>query len=190
MRIVAGRHRGRSIATPDNFEIRPTSDRVRESVFNILEHRDWGKGGVSPVNGARVLDAFCGTGACGLEALSRGAKHATFLDDSNTALDLCRQNIATLNEQARTDVYKTDCLKPVRPAGPYTLVFLDPPYRENLAQAALGNLARCGWIEHDAICVVETNPDETLDFEDKFIPLDDRKYGSTRIRTFRYAASD
>ena len=127
MRIVAGRHRGRPISAPDGGEIRPTSDRVRESVFNILEHRGWGPGGVSPLAEARVLDAFCGTGACGLEALSRGAGHASFVDNSNAALDLCRGNIAALNEQGAAEVLRGDCLKPVRPSAPCTLRLPGPP---------------------------------------------------------------
>jgi 16S rRNA (guanine966-N2)-methyltransferase len=96
MRIVAGRHKGRNIQAPSGTDIRPTTDRVRESVFNILEHRGWGDGGLSILSDARVLDAFCGTGACGLEALSRGARHVTFLDNSKIEIDLCRRNSAAL----------------------------------------------------------------------------------------------
>ena len=90
------------------MDIRPTSDRVRESLFNVLEHRDWGKGGGSVLSGARVLDAFCGTGAYGLEALSRGAGQATFMDNSNTAIDLCHRNIAALEEHERSNVLRND----------------------------------------------------------------------------------
>lgn len=189
MRIVAGRNRGRNIVAPDGMEIRPTSDRVRESVFNMLEHRDWGKGGISVLSGARVLDAFCGTGACGLEALSRGAAYVTFVDHSNTALDICRRNIAALKEADRSDVLRNDCLKPVRPSHPYDLVFLDPPYKANLAAMALVNLSHNGWVADGAVCVVETGLDETLDLPDSFTLLEDRKYGTTRIRIFRQSAT-
>mgnify|MGYP001320873314 CR=1 FL=1 len=190
MRIVAGRHRGRKIIAPDSMEIRPTSDRVRESVFNILEHGDLGKGGVSPLTGARVLDAFCGTGAFGLEALSRGAEHSTFLDIRNTSLDLCRETIIALNEQTRTDLLRTDCLKSVCHAEPYDLVFIDPPYSANLAQPAIVNLMRSGWISDEAVCVIETGPDEALNIADAFTLLEDRKYGKTRIRISRYAKAN
>ncbi|MGB0629271.1 MAG: 16S rRNA (guanine(966)-N(2))-methyltransferase RsmD [Alphaproteobacteria bacterium] len=192
MRIVAGRHRGRNIIAPDGNEIRPTSDRVRESVFNILEHRDWGTGGVSVLSGARVLDAFCGTGACGLEALSRGAAHVSFLDNTNSALDLCRRNIAALKEQERTEILRSDCLKPVRPALPFDLVFMDPPYNKNLAARALQALANAGWMAAKAICVVESGLSEEIPALNDFALLEDRQYGSTRIRIFQHtkAADD
>src|SRR5262249_35282473 len=98
MRIVAGKHRGHKLATPDDLAVRPTSDRARESLFNILEHGKFAAGGISAVRGARVLDAFCGTGALGLEALSRGAAHATFMDQDTTALKLARTNAQKLGE--------------------------------------------------------------------------------------------
>ncbi|PPR10123.1 MAG: Ribosomal RNA small subunit methyltransferase D [Alphaproteobacteria bacterium MarineAlpha11_Bin1] len=186
MRIIAGKHRGRQIVAPEGMEIRPTSDRVREGVFNILEHRDLGIGGKSALVGTRVLDAFCGTGAFGLEALSRGAEHSTFLDISNTALDLCRQNIVALNEGVRTDLLRTDCLKSIYPAEPCGLVFMDPPYSKNLAQPALLNLGYRGWIADKAVCIVESGPDEILNMGYAFILLEDRKYGRTRIRIFLY----
>ena len=186
MRIVAGSHRGRKIIAPDGMDIRPTSDRVRESVFNMLEHRDWGDGGVSVLSGARVLDAFCGTGACGLEALSRGAEHATFLDNSNSALDLCRQNIAALKKQGSSEVLRGDCLRPVRPAGPCDLVFLDPLYREHLTVKALNALGKAGWVSEGAICVLESGLDDDEDPGASFSILEDRKYGTTRIRICRY----
>ena len=190
MRIVAGKHRGRNIIAPKGMEVRPTSDRVREAVFNILEHRAIGRGGTSALVNARVLDAFCGTGACGLEALSRGAEHSTFLDISNTALDLCRRNIAALSEQVRTDVIRTDCLKSNYPTEPYDLIFMDPPYNEGMAQKALVNFGHIGWISNEAVCIIETGPDELLNIGATFILLEDRRYGRTRIRIFRYAENN
>ena len=186
MRIVAGKHRGRNIIAPDGMDIRPTSDRVRESVFNMLEHRDWGKGGLSILSGARVFDGFCGTGACGLEALSRGADHVTFTDNSNSALDLCRRNIATLKEQERSTVLRNDCLNPTRPADTCDLVFLDPPYGERLAARALSALSRAGWIADDGICIIETGANDHEDPDENFLTLEDRKYETTRIRIYRY----
>jgi 16S rRNA (guanine966-N2)-methyltransferase len=186
MRIVAGRHKGRNIQAPSGTDIRPTTDRVRESVFNILEHRGWGDGGLSILSDARVLDAFCGTGACGLEALSRGARHVTFLDNSKTAIDLCRRNIAALKEQDRTEVLRSDCLKPVRPPQPYDLVFMDPPYDQNLAAGTLRSFANAGWIAANGICIVETGLDEKIESPDEFEMLEDRKYGRSRVRIFRH----
>lgn len=185
MRIVAGTHKGRSLAAPPGRNVRPTSDRVRESAFNILEHRGWGEGGMSAVAGAVVLDAFCGTGAMGLEALSRGAAHATFLDNARTALAACRENVAKLGEAARADVLMGDALRPVRPREACTLAFLDPPYGEALAGPALAALAQAGWIAPGALCVVETGARETPEPGDGFETLDRRTYGSARITIFR-----
>lgn len=185
MRIVAGRHKGRPIAAPADRDIRPTSDRVREAVFNILEHRDWGSGGVSVIANARVLDAFSGTGALGLEALSRGAAHATFMDKNRAALDLCRQNLDTLGERKSADVLQGDCLKPARPAAGCGLVFLDPPYNKALAGPALDALRDAGWIGPGTICVVETGSKENPEFPDGFDTLDERKYGAARIYFLR-----
>ena len=186
MRIVAGRHRGRLIEAPAGNDIRPTSDRVRESVFNILEHRDWGPGGLSVVTGARILDGFCGTGALGLEALSRGGAHVTFMDKSRTALNLCRRNLDTLGERASADVLQGDCLKPVRPAAPCGLVLLDPPYKAELATPALVALRNAGWLAPGAVCTVETEAAGDLDLPEKFENLDTRKYGAARVHFLRH----
>ena len=189
MRIVAGRHRGRVINAPQGNDIRPTSDRVRESVFNILEHRDWGPGGLSVVTGARILDGFCGTGALGLEALSRGGAHATFMDKNRLALALCRQNLDALGERSAADILQGDCLKPVRPPESCGLVLLDPPYKAGLAAPALSALRDTGWIAPGAICVVETEAGGTPDFPEDFEKLDSRKYGAARVHFLRYQKS-
>lgn len=189
MRIVAGRHRGRLIEAPEGSDIRPTSDRVRESLFNILEHRDWGPGGLSVVSGARVLDGFCGTGALGLEALSRGAAHVTFMDKNRAALGLCRRNLDALGERAAADVLQGDCLKPVRPAEPCGLILLDPPYKAGLATPALTALREAGWLLPGAICAVETEAGGDLDIPEGFERLDARKYGAARVHFLRHLES-
>lgn len=186
MRIVAGKHKGRTIAAPEGRDIRPTSDRARESLFNILEHRGWGPGGRSPVAGAYVLDAFCGTGALGLEALSRGAAHATFMDNTRAALALCRDNLRALGENAHAQVLQGDCLRPARPRTPCSIVFLDPPYNSDLAGPALAALAAAGWIAPDAICIAETSAKETLEPPPGFEPLDERRYGAARLSILRF----
>jgi len=185
MRIVAGRHRGRPIAAPEGRDIRPTSDRVREAVFNILEHRDWGPGGVSVVTGSRVFDGFSGTGAFGIEALSRGARHVTFMDKNRAALRLCRDTLEALGERSAADVLQGDCVKPVRPATACDLIFLDPPYRAGLAGPALEKLRDAGWIVSGSICVVETGSKEDTDIPDRFEILDERKYGAAQIHFLR-----
>ena len=189
MRIVAGRHRGRLIDAPEGNDIRPTSDRVRESVFNILDHQNWGPGGLSIVTGARILDGFCGTGALGLEALSRGGGHVTFMDKNRTALNLCRRNLDTLGERSAADVLQSDCLKPVRPAAPCGLVLLDPPYKAGLAGPALASLRDAGWLAPGAVCAVETEAGAEPEFPEDFEKLDARKYGTARVHFLRYQDS-
>jgi 16S rRNA (guanine966-N2)-methyltransferase len=180
MRIVSGRHRGRAIAAPPGRAIRPTSDRVRESVFNILSH---GLGRDAPaLEGARVLDVFAGTGAMGLEALSRGAGHATFMD---TDIAPCRANVDALGEAGQSEIIRADALHPPRAGAPAALVFIDPPYGEGLAGAALTALDEAGWIAPGTICVVEARATEEITPTPEFTVLDDRRYGAARIRFLR-----
>ena len=156
MRIVGGKHRGRVLDSPPDVAVRPTSDRARESLFNILEHGKLARSGLSPVRAARVLDAFCGTGALGLEALSRGAAFATFIDTSAGALRLAQTNAKKLGETGHARFLQADATQPPRPDAPCTLVFLDPPYGEDLAVTALAALADAGWLAEGAIVVVES----------------------------------
>src|SRR5882757_11539601 len=131
MRIVGGRLRGRTLAAPKSQNVRPTSDRLRESLFNILLHA-YG----DPVSGARVLDLFAGTGALGLEALSRGAVFALFVDDGADARALLRENVEALGLGGATRVFRRDAVKlgDSHPIAPFSLVFLDPPYGQGLAE--------------------------------------------------------
>jgi 16S rRNA (guanine966-N2)-methyltransferase len=127
LKIVGGRHRGRSIATPEGMTTRPTSNRARESLFNILMHAGWRDDGTSPLVGARVLDAFAGSGALGIEALSRGAVHATFLDNDAAAIRLIGENLRKLGEAANARVIRADVTHPPSSRESCDLVFLDPP---------------------------------------------------------------
>src|SRR6267154_3960364 len=152
MRIVGGRLGGRTVAGPKSQAIRPTSDRLRESLFNILAH-----GHGDPVTGARVLDLFAGTGALGLEAMSRGAAFALFIDDGAEARALMRQNVEALGLGGVTRIFRRDAtrLGAVHPNEPFGLVFLDPPYRKGLAEKSLASLRDGGWLAHDARVLVE-----------------------------------
>jgi 16S rRNA (guanine966-N2)-methyltransferase len=152
MRIVGGKFRGRALAGPKSQGIRPTSDRTRESIFNILAHA-YG----DPVADARVLDLFAGTGALGFEALSRGAAFALFVDDSAEARALIRQNVETFGVAAMTRIFRRDAtrLGDVHPNEPFSLVFLDPPYGKGLAEKALASARAGGWLAQDALIVVE-----------------------------------
>lgn len=189
MRIVGGRHRGRKLFGPEDETdaLRPTSDRARESLFNILEHGRFSRDGTSLVRGARVLDAFCGTGAFALEALSRGAESATLLDKAPAAIALAHRNLAALGESASARVLQMDAASPARAAAAHTLVFLDPPYRSDLAAPALAALDAAGWLSPDAVCIVESDRREAFDAPAGFALLDDRHYGRARLIFLRKA---
>ena len=181
MRVVAGSHRGKVLTAPPGHALRPTADRVRESVFNILAHGKFGPGGASVLQGARVLDAFAGTGAMGIEALSRGASHASFIESDRTALDALRANLRAVHEAANATVLGADALSPPRAAEPVTVAFLDPPYREGLGPKALAALAAAGWFAPGAIVTVEVAAREEFTAPPGFEILDERRYGAARI---------
>jgi 16S rRNA (guanine966-N2)-methyltransferase len=178
MRIVGGRLGGRTLAGPKSQAIRPTSDRLRESLFNILAH-----GHGDPVTGARVLDLFAGTGALGLEAMSRGARFALFIDDGAEARALLRQNVEALGLGGVTRIFRRDATKlgAAHPVEPFSLAFLDPPYRRGLAERALGSLAAGGWLTPDALVVVEEAADAGLQTPDGFTATDRRRYDDTEF---------
>ena len=192
MRIVAGRHKGRRIWAPPGRDIRPTSDRVREAVFNILEHREWiaGDAGGPGLRGVRVLDAFYGTGALGFEALSRGAEHAIFMDDAQDAIAACRHNADALGEVDRAEILRMSCLRPARAGRAVDLVFSDPPYFGDLAAPSLAALGTAGWIQRGTICVVQTAAAEPFETPDRCETVDDRRYGATRIRFLRWSGGN
>src|ERR1700744_5631920 len=152
MRVVGGRLRGRSLASPKTNVIRPTADRLRESLFNILLHAY-----DDPIAGARVLDLFAGTGALGIEAVSRGAAFALFVDNGAEARALLRNNVEALGLGGVTKIFRRDAtdLGPAHPLEPFSLVFLDPPYRMKLAEKALASLRDGGWLASGALLVVE-----------------------------------
>jgi 16S rRNA (guanine966-N2)-methyltransferase len=187
IRIIGGKHRGRSIATPEGLGTRPTSNRARESLFNILAHASWSEDGASRLVGARVLDAFAGSGALGLEALSRGAAHATFLDTDADAVRLIGENLRKLGEAANAKVVRADAARPPpsRADEACDVVFLDPPYRSGLAVPALAALADSGWLKPGAIVAVELASTEDLAPPAGFEALDERRYGAARIAILR-----
>ena len=183
MRIVGGRLRGRPLAAPEGDVVRPTADRTREALFNILSH---GKlverlGGASPLPGAAVLDAFAGTGALGLEALSRGARQVYFIERYAPALTVLRQNIARLDVAATCRVFDRDALVPPTAPEPCQIVFMDPPYNQNLAAPALMALKSKGWLAEDALISLEVMKSEVVTLPEGFETLDDRTYGKARL---------
>ena len=186
MRIVGGRHRGRRIEAPAGLAVRPTADRTREAMFNILTQGKlpWPDGladAGNPLLGARVLDAFAGSGALGLEAASRGAAHVTFMEDQAAAIAACRDNIGRLGEHDRCDVIAADVLRPPPAAEPCDVVLMDPPYGLGLAGPALEALRAAGWIVPGTIVVVELLSKEEFAAPAGFAPVDSRKYGKARL---------
>jgi 16S rRNA (guanine966-N2)-methyltransferase len=176
LRIIAGAWRGRTVIAPPGADTRPTADRVRQALFDMLAHAPWGGRGL--LEGAQVLDAFAGTGALGLEALSRGAGFATFLECDRAALGSLRANIGACRAGDRAAVLAADATQP--PQGrPCTLIFFDPPYRRGLVQAALAGLSRAGWIAPGAVAVAETARDEEIALPATL--LADRTHGATRV---------
>jgi len=185
MRIVGGQHRGRTLAAPRSRDIRPTSDRLRESLFNILAH-----GYGDPVTGARVLDLFAGTGALGLEAMSRGAAFALLVDDGAEARALIRENVETLGLGGTTRIFRSDATKlgDVHPNEPFSLVFLDPPYGRGLGGQALVSARAGGWFTRDALIVVEEAADAAFAAPEGFTEVERRRYDDTEIIFLNLAA--
>ncbi|MBS0531697.1 MAG: 16S rRNA (guanine(966)-N(2))-methyltransferase RsmD [Proteobacteria bacterium] len=178
MRVVGGRLKGRNLASPATQQIRPTADRLRESLFNILFHA-YG----DPIADARVLDLFAGTGALGIEAVSRGAKFTLFVDNGAEARALLRNNVEALGLGGVTKVYRRDAtdLGPAHPVEPFSLVFLDPPYRMRLADKALGSLRDGGWLTSGALLVVEEAKSAAFTAPEGFEELERRAYDDTEF---------
>ena len=176
MRIVAGKLRGRRIMAPENSDIRPTSDRVRESLFDILAHRHDGL-----PEDAIVADIFCGTGALGLEALSRSAAHVTFLDSDRNALDLARRNAIQLGVAPEANFLLRDARKPGPASKPADLMFLDAPYRSDLSAPALQALIEAGWCRPGALIVIELARTENIVLPEGCETVDTRVYGHTKL---------
>ncbi len=187
MRVVAGRFRGRALQAPEDVSIRPTADRVRENMFNILAH------GIADfsLDGARVIDLFAGTGALGVEAMSRGAAYCLFVEEAPEARALIRKNVETLGLTGETRIFRRDAtdLGPAGNMGPYDLAFLDPPYGKGIGEKALAALAGGHWLTPGAICVFEERAGTTVDIPAAFELLDTRTYGDTDIRFLRYAVT-
>jgi 16S rRNA (guanine966-N2)-methyltransferase len=178
MRVVGGRLKGRSLAAPSSRDIRPTADRLRESVFNILVHAY-----DDPIEGARVLDLFAGTGALGIEAVSRGAKFALFVDNGAEARALLRNNVESLGLGGVTKVFRRDAtnLGPAHPVEPFALVFLDPPYGKGLAEKAMASLRDGAWLTPGALVVVEEAKAAAFTAPEGFEELERRVYDDTEF---------
>ena len=185
MRIVGGKFKGRSLASPAGQRTRPTSDRVRESIFNILAH---GVEGFT-LEGARTLDLFAGTGALGLEAISRGARFCQFVDESAEARGLIGRNADSLGVIGQCKIWRRDATKlgPCAPQTPFDLVFIDPPYGKGMGEKALASLVEGGWLTPGAVAVLEEAEKAAVGNVPNLRLLDQRTYGDTQVRFYRPA---
>ena len=185
MRIVAGAYRGRNLVAPEGAATRPTSDRAREAMFNVLEHAPWSPG----LRDQRVMDLFAGSGALGLEALSRGAAFCLFVETDAAARGAIRDNVEALGAKGelfgRTRIHRRDATdlgpRPGADGAPFDLVFLDPPYAKGLGERALAELVAGGWLAPGAVAVFERGADEAEPETPGFERLDDRRYGAARV---------
>jgi 16S rRNA (guanine966-N2)-methyltransferase len=188
MRIAGGALGGRTLHAPDDARVRPTSDKARQAIFNILAHG----AAALDLDGAQVIDLFAGTGALGLEAISRGAAFCLFVDDSAESRALIRRNVEDFGLTGASKIWRRDAtsLGPVAAGsgGPFALAFLDPPYRKGLAAPALASLRDGGWLAPGAVIVAETAADEEAVSPDSFTTLDSRLYGETRVSFLRAAS--
>src|SRR4051812_32101229 len=184
MRVVGGRLKGRNLASPSSQEIRPTADRLRESVFNILIHAY-----DNPIEDARLLDLFAGTGALGIEAISRGAAFTLFVDEGAEARALLRANVEALGLGGITRIFRRDATKlgPAHPVEPFSLLFADPPYGRGLAEQALASAAVGGWLVPDALAVVEEAVNSEFAPPAGFTELERRQFDNTELIVLRHS---
>jgi len=178
VRIVAGRFKGTALAAPKSQATRPTSDRLRETIFNILAH-----GIGAELEGARVLDLFAGTGALGFEAVSRGARHVTFIEEASEARGVLRKNMETLGLNGTAKIFRRDATR-LGAAGtipPFDLVFADPPYDKGLGETALISALKGGWLAPKALCVLEERASAEIDTPEGFEILDGRSSGDSQV---------
>lgn len=184
MRIISGEFRGRALDTPVGETVRPTSDKTRGAIFNILEHRSWPAHPLLPTS--HVMDVCCGTGALGLEALSRGVKHATFVDNSKESLKLTKANIAKLKCAERCTLINSEAHKLDIKSPQFDLIMMDPPYNKGIPQKALLHFERQGLLKTNTVIMVETARDEALELPASFEKVDERGYGIALVRFYTY----
>jgi len=187
LRIISGAHRGRTIVAPSGAGTRPTADRVRQALFNVLEHAAF----APELKGARVIDLFAGSGALGLEALSRGAAFCLFVETDPDARGAIHDNVEALGYFGATRIHRRDAtdlgVKPGADGQPFTLAFLDPPYGKGLGEAALAGLAGGGWLAPGALVVLEKGRDEAAPAVPEFDVLDARDWGAARVHFLSYS---
>ncbi|WND01515.1 16S rRNA (guanine(966)-N(2))-methyltransferase RsmD [Temperatibacter marinus] len=183
LRLISGKYKGRKLAVPEGLGVRPTTDRMRERIFSMLAHPRYPE-----LYQARVADLFAGTGALGLEALSRGAAFVTFVEKSGKHTENLSQNISLLEANQVTSVLKTSATSLPKATAPYDLIFMDPPYNQGLAVPALYSAEESGWISEKTLIVMEVASGEMPEIDDRFSIVDDRKQGKQKILFIQVAS--
>lgn len=176
IRIITGKFKGRKLSVLEGRDIRPTTDRMRERVFSMLGHHRY-----PDIHRARVADIFAGTGALGLEALSRGASHVSFVEKSPASLKVLETNIAALKVQDQTQILKIDAQTLSKPPAPFDIIFLDPPYRMGLLAPTLNSIIATDWLSKDSVIIAELASDDETDFPESLDIVDERTQGQQRI---------
>lgn len=176
MRIIAGKHRSRNIDAPEGKSVRPTTDRMRERIFSMLQHHRY-----PALLNARVADLYAGTGALGLEALSRGAGHATFVEKTQSTFSCLKKNVASLGEDDNTSLMKISARSLPFANEPYDIIFMDPPYHKGMVEPTLYCLLERNWLAEDGVIIAELAVDDELTIPDALTIIDDRKQGQQRI---------
>jgi len=184
MRIVAGKFKGRTLLAPSGQNTRPTSQRAREAMFNVLQHGNFGV----DLAGARILDLFAGSGALGIEALSRGAEYCIFVDDALPARAALRHNIDALGLGGQTRIFRRDAsrLTPAGKLGAFDIIFADPPYDKHLGEAALASVLKGGWLKPGGLFVLEERKTAEIDLPECVEMLDQRSYGEAQVLILRW----
>ena len=186
MRIISGKHKGRAIQTIKDKKLRPTTSMTREGLYNVLSHGKFAEDGQNIIVNSNILDLFCGCGALSLEAISRGAAHATLIDIDQQHLDIARRNFNSIGEIANASFIRADSSTPPPAKKSCNIVFIDPPYGKNLVNPSLKSIVAGGWLANNAVVIIETGKNEDIEFPDSFSELDDRTYGNCRIRILRW----
>ena len=183
MRVVAGRFKGRILQAPSGQNTRPTSQRTREALFNVLQHGNFGV----ELEGARILDLFAGSGALGIEALSRGAEYCIFVDDALPARAALRHNIDALGLGGQSRIFRRDAsrLNPAGALGAFDIIFADPPYDRHLGEAALASVLKGGWLKPDGIFVLEERKTAEINLPEDVEVLDHRNHGEAQVLILR-----
>lgn len=184
MRVISGKFRSRKLRTIESDDLRPTLGRTRESVFNILNH-------IVDFNNALVMDLYCGTGAYGIEALSRGAKSAYFIDKNPTHIELAKENLIQIDPKHQSQFICADiCLNLPKTSSPADLIFIDPPYNSGLIPETLKQLEKQNWVNADTVILIEEKKGVTIEFDTKFEVIKNKNYGIAAIYVLKPAPSE